>query len=382
MLAGQQLGPFQIDKELGAGAMGAVYRARYIKTGQVVAVKVMAPGLGDNNPNAVARFEREADILKKLKHPNIVRLFGHGKFQGTRYYAMEYVSGESLDHIMGRRGRMTWEEVVEIGQQLCSALQHAHEAGIVHRDLKPSNLMVLADGTLKLTDFGIAKDLDVTALTSANCTVGTASYMSPEQCKGERNITSKSDLYSLGIVFYELITGRKPFHAENAMDMFLQHVQGKFERPSRIVLDVPVWLDTLICQMMEKKPEQRPLNAKMVSDVLGSIQEKVEALQSAGVDAARARLIDRPYGTRNPNEEDKAAARALMSGKKGKRKRKKKPWYQMVWLQAAGILALLALIAVVVYFLMQPPDAHLLFEQAKKMMDQPTPDYNNAFADD
>ena len=169
----------------------------------------MAPGLGDSNPSAVARFEREADILKQLNHPNIVRLFGVGKFQGTRYYAMEYVEGESLDHVMARRGRMTWEEVVDLGQQLCAALQHAHEAGVVHRDLKPSNLMILADGTLKLTDFGIAKDLDVTALTSANCTVGTASYMSPEQCKGERDITPKSDLYSLGVVFYELITGKQ-----------------------------------------------------------------------------------------------------------------------------------------------------------------------------
>ena len=121
--------------------------------------------------------------------------------------------------------------------------------------------MILPDGTLKLTDFGIAKDLDVTALTSANCTVGTASYMSPEQCRGERDITHKSDLYSLGVVFYELITGRKPFEAENAMDMFMQHVQGTFERPSRLVLDLPVWMDTLICQLLEKKPEQRPFDA-------------------------------------------------------------------------------------------------------------------------
>src|SRR4029077_19768818 len=127
-----------------------------------------------------------------------VRLFGVGKYQGTRYYAMEYVVGESLDRVMSRRGRMTWEEVVTLGQQLCAALQHAHDAGVVHRDLKPSNLMILSDGTLKLTDFGIAKDLDSTALTSANCTVGTASYMSPEQCRGERDLTSKSDLYSLG----------------------------------------------------------------------------------------------------------------------------------------------------------------------------------------
>src|SRR5947209_1050665 len=169
---------------------------------------------------------------------------------------------------MARRVCMTWEEVVEVGQQLCAALQHAHEHGIVHRDLKPSNLMVVPDGTLKLTDFGIAKDLDVTPLTSAHCTVGTAAYMSPEQCRGERNLTHKSDLYSLGVVFYELLTGRKPFEAESTMDMFLQHAQGKFERPSRLVLDIPVWLDTLVCQLLEKKPESRPLDAATVAAAL------------------------------------------------------------------------------------------------------------------
>src|SRR6266852_3048367 len=204
MLVGQQIGPFKIEKELGSGAMGAVYRGLYTKTGQRVAIKVMLPGMGENE-TAQGRFEREAEILKKCNHRNIVKLFGIGKHQGMRYYAMEYIEGESLDRTLSRRGRLTWEEVVTLGQQLCSALQHAHHQGVVHRDLEPSNLMLLPDGTLKLTDFGIAKPLDMTQLTSANCTVGTASYMSPEQCRGERNITHKSDLSSLGIVFYELL---------------------------------------------------------------------------------------------------------------------------------------------------------------------------------
>src|SRR5690242_5959874 len=130
MLVGQQFGPFTIDKELGSGAMGTVYRGRYTKTGQVMAIKVMAPGLGTTNAGAVDRFEREIAILKQLSHPNIVRLFGAGKQQGARYFAMEYIEGESLDKVMARRGRMTWEEVVGLGQQLCSALQHAHEQGI------------------------------------------------------------------------------------------------------------------------------------------------------------------------------------------------------------------------------------------------------------
>jgi serine/threonine-protein kinase len=376
MLVGQQLGPFAIDKELGAGAMGAVYRGRYLKTGQLVAVKVMAPGAGGARDNAADRFEREAEILKQLNHPNIVRLFGVGKHKGTRYFAMEYIEGESLDRVMARRGRVTWEEVVALGRQLCAALQHAHEKGIVHRDLKPSNLMLLPDGTLKLTDFGIAKDLDLTQLTNANCTVGTAAYMSPEQCKGERDLTHKSDLYSLGVLFYELITGKKPFTADNAMDLFMQHVQGEFVRPARVVLDVPVWLDTLICQLLEKKPEQRPRDAALVAGVLGSIQEKVEAQQSAGVDAARSRIIDRPQrqgqAGRHADDTEKEVARTLLGGKaKARRRPKKKPWYRRVWLQAAGLGALLLGVVGVLVLVLRPPSADKLYHQAKRLMDLP-----------
>ncbi len=283
---------------------------------------------------------------------------------------MEYIEGESLDHVMARRGRMTWEEVVALGQQLCSALAHAHEQGIIHRDLKPSNIMVLADGTLKLTDFGIAKDLDMQGLTQTNCTVGTASYMSPEQCKGQTDLTHKSDLYSLGVMFYELLTGRKPFVADNAMDMFMMHVQGTFERPSRRVLDIPVWLDTLVCQLMEKKPEQRPLDAHMVMNTLGTIQEKVEAQQSAGVDAVRRRLIDRAPGQKRADEEDKDAARTLMTGKgRAKRKKTKKQIYEQVWFQAIGLLLGLGIVGTLLYLVFRPPSADKLYQQAEKLME-------------
>ena len=376
MLVGQQLGPFSIDKELGAGAMGAVYRGRYTKTGQVFAIKVMAPGLGDTNAAAVDRFERESRILKRLNHPNITRLFAVGRVKSTRYIAMEYVEGESLDKVMARRGRMTWEEVVSLGQQLCAALQHAHEQGVVHRDLKPSNIMILDDGTLKLTDFGIAKGFEMTQLTAENCTVGTAAYMSPEQCKGERDLTHKSDLYSMGVLCYELLTGRKPFHGESAMDMFLQHVQGTFERPSRLVLDIPVWLDTLICHLLEKKPEQRPFDASMVYNALGTIQEKVEAQQSAGLDAARGRMIDRPHGQPRPGEQDKEAARDLLGGKsRVKRRRKDKPLFRQVWFQAVGIVLLLLGVALALWVALRPPSADRLYQRAEKLMK--APDYES-----
>ena len=235
MQVGQKIGPFIIDKELGAGAMGAVYRARHFETGQRVAIKIVSKHLATSK-TALARFKRESAILQQLRHPNIVRLVATGRTGGEHFYAMEYVEGESLDRVMARRDRITWEHMVTLGKQLCDALQHAHDQGIVHRDLKPSNVMVLANDTIKLTDFGIAKDLDrdATVLTEANCTVGTAAYMSPEQCKGERDLTPKSDLYSLGILFFELLTGKKPLIAENAMDMFMQHVNAKPPRAVQV----------------------------------------------------------------------------------------------------------------------------------------------------
>jgi serine/threonine-protein kinase len=344
-----------------------------------VALKIMMPGLA-SSPQAQARFEREATILKQFNHPNIVKLFGIGKHAGSRYYAMEFIQGEGLDKMMARRGRMTWEEVVELGQQLCAALQHSHMQGIIHRDLKPSNILVLPDGTLKLTDFGIAKDMDRTQLTETNCTVGTAAYMSPEQCKGERNLTHKSDLYSLGVLLYELVTGKKPFTAENAMEMFLQHVQGTFVRPSRLVLDIPVWLDNLICQLLEKQPDQRPFDADTVGNALGRIQEKVEAQQSAGVDAVRARRIDRPKGQRTAEETEIDVARTLM-GKKPRKKWKKVPFVEKTWVKAAGLSTLLVGVILIAWLALRPPSPEKLYGEARKLMESTNPaDWDAAVA--
>src|SRR5262249_1359851 len=185
-------------------------------------------------------------------------------------------------------------------------------------------------------------------------------------------LTHKSDLYSLGVMFYELLTGRKPFKADNAMDMFVLHVNGTFERPSRLVFDIPVWLDTLVCQLLEKEPDKRPLDAHMVANTLGSIQEKIEAQQSAGVEAVRRRLIDRTGRQKRPGEEDREAARVLITGKGRRRKQAKKRFYQRVWFQAIGLLLALGVVGTLLYLVFRPPSADLLYQQAKKVMQSGT----------
>jgi serine/threonine-protein kinase len=357
MLVGQTLGnpakgeAIAVEKELGSGAMGTVYRGTLTAKGKSrpIALKVVSLGLLGNE-SAMKRFNRESAILQQLKHPHIVRLFGTGHYRGTPYIIMEFVDGEPMDKALSRRGRLGWEEVFGYAKQLCDALQHAHDKGIIHRDLKPSNLMITPDGVLKLADFGIAKDTDVTALTGANSTIGTAAYMSPEQCRGSKDLSAKSDLYSLGVVMYELITGKKPFYAETTMDMFLKHVNETCVRPGRLMPDMPVWVDNLIMHLLEKSPDTRPYDAVTVKRMMEEIEQKVESLQSAGLDVATARRADRKTSDEKVTAADREAARVM----KGKKKKKKKaaPLLQQAWVKAAALgVILLALVGVGVWLM-------------------------------
>jgi serine/threonine-protein kinase len=202
----EHLGPYRIERLLGRGGMGAVYAGVHQETGLPAAIKVLAESLAVDS-RFRERFQGEVETLKRLRHKNVVTLQGYGEEEGLLYFVMDLVDGPSLEGELRSGRRFSWREVVDIGVQVCAALKHAHDHGVVHRDLKPANLLLAADGTVKLTDFGIAKFFGGTSLTLAGSMVGTPDYMSPEQVEG-KPVTPRSDLYSLGCLLYALLTGK------------------------------------------------------------------------------------------------------------------------------------------------------------------------------
>jgi serine/threonine protein kinase len=269
-----RVGPYVVDRRLGAGGMGTVYLAHHEQTGMQAAVKVLAPSLA-REEGLVARFVREIDALRKLKNPHVVELFDQGVDGDMHYYAMEYVEGETLTARLRRDKRIPWREVVDLSIQICVALKAAHDAGIIHRDLKPSNLLLAPDGRIKLTDFGVAQVFAGSKLTVTGGIIGTAEYMSPEQGQGKR-ITKRSDLYSLGAVMYVMLTGRPPFSGKTTLDVIHKHTYSQFDRPRMRVPEIPHWLDDIVCQLMEKDPDKRFADAYVVNRRLQELLRKVE----------------------------------------------------------------------------------------------------------
>jgi serine/threonine-protein kinase len=269
-----RLGPYLIEKELGAGGMGAVYLAHHVETQQPVALKILPASLARES-GFVARFEREIAAMQQLKSPNIIELYDHGEDNGVYYFAMEYVAGETLSQRLSREKRIPWREVIQIGVQVCRALKAAHNAGIVHRDLKPSNLLLDSQGEVKLGDFGIAQVFASSKLTVTGGILGTAEYMSPEQAHGKR-ANKQSDIYSLGAVLYVMLTGRPPFTGKSTLEVLQKHRFAQFDSPRRIVPEIPLWLDEVICKCLSKKPEDRYPDAYVLMLRLEEIPRKVD----------------------------------------------------------------------------------------------------------
>lgn len=254
--------PFELLEKIGEGGMGVVYRARYTGNDRVVAVKLL-PSEVAADAVLLARFERELEVLKQLHHPHIVRCFGGTCESSERFYAMELVEGGTLADQLSRKGKLTWEFVVDFGLQMCEALQYAHEHGVIHRDVKPGNFLMTKSGQLKLSDFGLASVVTTNRLTAAGRTVGTIQYMAPEQIRGKA-LTGRVDLYAMGCVLFEMLTGHTPYAGENAAAILQQHLSGPIPHAMAEALNCPLKLDQLIFELMSKDADHRPATAAEV----------------------------------------------------------------------------------------------------------------------
>ena len=269
-MASQWIWPFELIEKIGEGGMGVVYRARYVGNDRIVAVKLLPTDIAEN-PTITARFDRELEILKQLKHPNIVHCFGGVCESKQRFYAMELIEGGTLAEMLRQKKRFSWDYVIEYGLQMCAGLQHAHERGIVHRDIKPGNFLITKAGQLKLSDFGLATMASASRITRAGKTAGTFLYMAPEQIRGQPPVTPRTDLYALGCVFYELLTGRPPFDGETPAMILQKHLKEPAPRVAPQMLDCPPVLDQLVADLLQKSPEQRPESAAEVESRLKSV---------------------------------------------------------------------------------------------------------------
>ncbi|MEZ6060674.1 MAG: serine/threonine-protein kinase [Planctomycetaceae bacterium] len=350
----RQIGPFILERQIGVGGMGVVYLATYPKTGKKVAVKILSPALTADQ-KLLSRFEREIDILKRLDCPNIVKYYGGGTENQQRYYAMQYIDGGSLQDVLKKRGKLSWEQAIHVGRQVCTALEHAHNAGIIHRDLKPGNLFLTSKGRLMLGDFGIARDTEATALTAAGKTVGTYAYMAPEQIQGGHPISRKTDIYALGCLLFEVLTGETPFQGSNAAEMLLQHLNDEPPNVSEKAIDCPIWLDQLIDEMLQKNPDDRPYDALAVHTRLGEIRDKI-----ARGDSVVAQTTVGGSGKTKSGEKD---LRKTLQRKK-KKKPAGGPIHEQTWFLASCLVALLS----VTVWLMWPPGEDKLYEQARTAM--------------
>jgi serine/threonine-protein kinase len=244
--------------------MGEVYRADDLTLEQPVALKFL-PDEASHNEELLERFRGEVRVARKVSHPNVCRVYDVGEVEGTTFFTMEYVDGEDLGSLLRRIGRLPQDKALEISRQLCAGLSAAHAKGIVHRDLKPANIMLDGRGQAVITDFGLAAIAE--RVEGAEIRNGTPAYMAPEQLAG-KEVTPQSDIYSLGLVLYEVFTGKRAFNAENIADLVRARAESQISRPSALVKDLDPLIERVILRCLEPEPADRPSNALAVSAAL------------------------------------------------------------------------------------------------------------------
>jgi serine/threonine protein kinase len=265
LFEGQQIGPYKIVAQLGQGGMASVYKAYHAKLDRYVAIKVMHQAFLED-PNFHARFEREAQIVAKLEHPNIIPVYDYSEFEGQPYLVMKYVEGRTLKNILSR-GQPSLDETLRIMAPIASALTYAHARGVLHRDIKPSNIVIDNDEIPYLTDFGLARIAQAGESTmSQDVILGTPQYISPEQARGERNLDSRTDLYSLGVILYEMAVGRVPFNADTPYAIVHDHIYSELPKPTSINETITPAMESVLLKALAKEPADRFATANEMMD--------------------------------------------------------------------------------------------------------------------
>jgi serine/threonine-protein kinase len=276
-MIGERLGKHSILAEIGRGGMGTVYKAEDTALGRKVAIKLLNPSLLGKGGKELERFQSEAKIQANLNHPNIVTLHDIQPHQDSYYMVMEFVEGKTLSHLVKSSGALPSHIVVAISKQVLEALAAAHRHKVVHRDLKPANIMLTSEGLAKVMDFGIAKGEGSKNLTATGAIVGTVYYMSPEQVRGE-TLDARSDVYSFGIILFELLTGRVPFKADSDFSIMVQHVRTAPPPPTQLLPEIPTALEDIVLRCLEKDPKARFQTAQEVAAALDAYEEQQRAL--------------------------------------------------------------------------------------------------------
>ena len=279
---------YEIIRSIGEGGMANVYLGHDTILDRNVAIKVLRGDLA-NDEKFVRRFQREALSASSLAHPNIVEMYDVGEDDGTYYIVMEYVDGKTLKQLLKKRGTLTLSEAIDIMSQLTDGMAHAHDSYIIHRDLKPQNIMIKDDGQIKITDFGIAMALNSTQLTQTNSVMGSVHYLPPEQASG-KGCTIKSDIYSMGIIFYELLTGTLPFRGDNAVEIALKHMREPLPSIREDNPSIPQSIENIVKKAAAKNPKNRYDSARsMHEDLLTALDDE--------------RMDEAPYEYKYPENE-------------------------------------------------------------------------------
>lgn len=330
---------YQLLEKIGGGGMALVYKAKCMLLNRFVAIKVLRPEF-TSDEEFVKRFRIEAQSAASLSHPNIVSIYDVGQEEDIHYIVMEYIDGVTLKELITKNGALKWKDAVNIAIQICSALEHAHRNHIVHRDIKPHNIILTTDGIAKVTDFGIARAVTSSTITVVGSTIGSVHYFSPEQARGGYT-DEKSDLYSLGIALYEMVTGKVPFDGESPVAIALKHIQDQPTEPVQLNKTIPRAVNDMIMKATRKEQNKRYQTA---SDMLNDLYE---ALRNPNGDFVAEENMDDSPTRRVPIVDSpgrKTKEETPMSAKKREQKKKDKITYWVAGVSAFLIVLLFGIL--------------------------------------